>query len=113
MRTPLSELKLTVRTEHILMRGRIYDVETLFSLQPRDIYSLPDIGKKTLAEINERMAEYELAHPRPKVNPKVWLATSKDGRVKYTTDSERAQKWIESGSYRRVDAYGLIEGVGR
>ena len=37
--------------------------------------------------------------------PSLWLAIAKDGRVKYTTDSDRAQAWKDSGSYRLVRDY--------
>jgi hypothetical protein len=57
--TPLSVLNLTVHAEHCLKRGRVYDVETLKAMEARDILSIPDIGKKTLQEINLALTEYE------------------------------------------------------
>jgi hypothetical protein len=40
-----------------------------------------------------------------KLKPSLWFAIGKDGRVKYTTDSERALKWKQAGSYRLVRDY--------
>ena len=59
MSTPLSVLNLTIRAQYCLKRGRVYDVETLRAMEARDILSIPDIGKKTLQEINLALAEHE------------------------------------------------------
>ena len=59
MSTPLSILNLTVRAQYCLQRGRVYDVETLKTLGPRDILAIPEIGKKIAQEINLALAEYE------------------------------------------------------
>ena len=40
-----------------------------------------------------------------KQKPSLWLAIRKDGRVKYTTDSDRAISWKQSGSHRLVRDY--------
>ena len=40
-----------------------------------------------------------------KQEPSLWFAIGKDGRVKYTTDSDRAIKWKQSDSYRLVRDY--------
>jgi len=40
-----------------------------------------------------------------KQEPSLWFAIGKDGRVKYTTDSDRALKWKQAGSYRLVRNY--------
>jgi len=40
-----------------------------------------------------------------KQKPTLWFAIGKDGRVKYTTDSDRALKWKQAGSYRLVRDY--------
>jgi hypothetical protein len=40
-----------------------------------------------------------------KQEPSLWFAIGKDGRVKYTTDSDRALKWKQAGSYRLVRDY--------
>ena len=45
-----------------------------------------------------------LCFPRES-KPSLWLAISKNGRVKYTTDSSRVQAWKDSGSYRLVRSY--------
>ena len=37
--------------------------------------------------------------------PSLWFAIGGDGRVKYTTDSDRALKWKQAGSYRLVRDY--------
>jgi len=37
--------------------------------------------------------------------PSLWFAISQNGRVKYTTDSDRARKWKESNEYRLVRDY--------
>ena len=44
-----------------------------------------------------------LAEPEQK--PSLWFAISKDGRVKYTTDSERAVQWKTNNEYRAVQNY--------
>ena len=59
MSTPLSVLNLTIRAQYCLKRGRVYDVETLRAMEARDILSIPEVGKKTLQEINLALAEYE------------------------------------------------------
>jgi len=40
-----------------------------------------------------------------KLKPTLWLGIGGDGRVKYTTDSDRALKWKQAGSYRLVRDY--------
>jgi hypothetical protein len=40
-----------------------------------------------------------------KQEPSLWFAIGKNGRVKYTTDSDRALKWKQAGSYRLVRDY--------
>ena len=40
-----------------------------------------------------------------KQEPTLWLGIGGDGRVKYTTDSDRALKWKQAGSYRLVRDY--------
>lgn len=40
-----------------------------------------------------------------KQKPTLWFAIGEDGHVKYTTDSDRALKWKQSGSYRLVRDY--------
>lgn len=41
--------------------------------------------------------------------PSLWLAISHAGKVKYTTDRERAAKWAASSAYRIVrDYYCLL-----
>lgn len=63
--TPLSVLNLTVRVEHALRRGRVYDVETLRSMDARDILAIPNAGKKMLSEINDALTAYEnVAEPK-------------------------------------------------
>jgi hypothetical protein len=63
--TPLSVLNLTVRVEHALRRGRVYDVETLRSMDVKDILAIPNAGKKMLSEINDALTAYEnVAEPK-------------------------------------------------
>lgn len=38
-------------------------------------------------------------------HPSLWLAVGHDGRVKYTTDPDRAAAWKGSGEYRAVRDY--------
>ena len=40
-----------------------------------------------------------------KQEPTLWFAIGEDGHVKYTTDSDRALKWKQAGSYRLVRNY--------
>jgi DNA-directed RNA polymerase alpha subunit len=63
-RTPISVLDLTVRAEHLLRRGRVYDIQTLRSMDVKDILAIPDVGKKTLKEINEALLRYEMVAER-------------------------------------------------
>ena len=58
MNTPLKVLGLTVFTENRLRNGRVYDVETLQAMTPRDILAIPDMGKKTLKEVLEALDAY-------------------------------------------------------
>ena len=58
-KTPLQLLNLTVRSEHLLKRGRVYDIETLQSMDPKDILAIPGFGKKSLSEIMEALLVYE------------------------------------------------------
>ena len=58
-KTPLRLLNLTVRSEHLLRRGRVYDVETLQSMDPKDILAIPGFGKKSLSEIMDALIVYE------------------------------------------------------
>jgi hypothetical protein len=50
-------------------------------------------------------ASPEYAEQAEKQEPSLWFAIGKDGRVKYTTDSDRALKWKQAGSYRLVRDY--------
>ena len=42
---------------------------------------------------------------REAVEPSLWLAINHAGRVKYTTDRERAAKWAASSEYKIVRDY--------
>lgn len=78
-KTPLKLLNLTVRSEHLLKRGRVYDIETLQSMDPKDILAIPGFGKKSLAEIMERLLVYENTQERKvmaknrRVTPVAWI----------------------------------------
>jgi len=82
--TPLSVLNLTVHAEHCLKRGRVYDVETLKAMEARDILSIPDIGKKTLQEINLALTEYENT-TRPE---KIEMNETKHGGPAFPTQTD-------------------------
>jgi len=60
-------------------------------------------------EITNDDAEFDLCLCFPK--PRLWLAISQDGRVKYTTDGERAAAWKQSGLYRLVRDYYTEQSV--
>ena len=57
-KTPLKVLGLTVFTENRLRNGRVYDLETLQAMTPRDILAIPDMGKKSLKEVLEALDAY-------------------------------------------------------
>ena len=57
-KTPLKVLGLTVFTESRLRNGRVYDLETLQAMTPRDILAIPDMGKKSLKEVLEALDAY-------------------------------------------------------
>ena len=79
--TPLSVLNLTVRVEHALRRGRVYDVETLRSMDVKDILAIPNAGKKMLSEINDALTAYEnVAEPKQmrKDKTREWAGLTED-----------------------------------
>jgi hypothetical protein len=62
--------------------------------------------QETLDRWNETIEVlYEAIEQAEKQEPSLWFAIGKDGRVKYTTDSDRALKWKQAGSYRLVRDY--------
>jgi hypothetical protein len=56
-------------------------------------------SKEAITALRQAMEQAE------KQEPSLWFAIGKDGRVKYTTDSDRALKWKQAGSYRLVRDY--------
>jgi hypothetical protein len=67
----------------------------------------PHIGqaKACAFEIRERRVVNDHDVQADVPAPSLWLATSHAGKVKYTTDRERAAKWAASSAYRIVRDY--------
>jgi hypothetical protein len=59
----------------------------------------PDCIRAQRDELRQKLEQAE------KQEPTLWLGIGGDGRVKYTTDSDRALKWKQAGSYRLVRDY--------
>ena len=59
----------------------------------------PECIRAQRDELRQKLEQAE------KQEPSLWFAIGKDGRVKYTTDSDRALKWKQAGSYRLVRDY--------
>ena len=53
--TPIAELGLSTRTENCLIRGGIKYVEQLVKLGENDLLRLRNMGKVSLAQINEKV----------------------------------------------------------
>ena len=102
--TPLSVLNLTVHAEHCLKRGRVYDVETLKAMEARDILSIPDIGKKTLQEINLALTEYENTTKPEGIE----MNDIKDGGPAFPTQTE--VKYFHGMTLRDYFAAKALEG---
>jgi hypothetical protein len=59
----------------------------------------PECIRAQRDELRQKLEQAE------KQKPSLWFAIGGDGRVKYTTDSDRALKWKQAGSYRLVRNY--------
>jgi hypothetical protein len=59
----------------------------------------PECIRAQRDELRQKLEQAE------KQEPSLWFAIGKDGRVKYTTDSDRALKWKQAESYRLVRDY--------
>ena len=94
MNTPLKVLGLTVFTENRLRNGRVYDVETLRTMNNRDILAIPDMGKKALKEVLEALNAYandisqECVDETAKREHEPWVKTYCGGKPNYTTPFE-------------------------
>lgn len=60
--TPLEALGLSVRPYNALMRRKIYTVDALAQMSEDDIWEVPNIGTKSLTEIQEKLETYLAAH---------------------------------------------------
>jgi len=95
MNTPLKVLGLTVFTENRLRNGRVYDVETLRTMNNRDILAIPDMGKKALKEVLEALNAYandisqECVDETAKREHEPWVKTYCGGKPNYTTPQVR------------------------
>ena len=60
--TDLLELELSTRSYNVLRRGGIYTVEELKTQKEYELARLTNMGKKSLKEITEKLAEWETKH---------------------------------------------------
>jgi hypothetical protein len=67
--------------------------------------TLEDVFGKHKKDVGAITALRQAIEQAEKLKPSLWFAIGKDGRVKYTTDSDRALKWKQAGSYRLVRDY--------
>ena len=123
-KTPLKLLNLTVRSEHLLKRGRVYDIETLQSMDPKDILAIPGFGKKSLAEIRERLLVYENTQERKvmaknrRVTPVAWIkirelsymkAVAEHGKDDWQTNLGLKPEPDDEGLYTETQVQRMIE----
>ena len=58
---PIDELQLSVRSSNVLYHNDITDLYMLTSMTRRQLSSLRNLGKKSLTEIIEKLADYGLS----------------------------------------------------
>ena len=60
VKNPVDKLEFTVRTGNCLTAGGIKSVETLCNTTALELSKLPNLGRKSLKEIREKLAEHNL-----------------------------------------------------
>jgi DNA-directed RNA polymerase alpha subunit len=60
VKNPVSQLEFTVRTGNCLTAGGIKSVENLCNTTALELSKLPNLGRKSLKEIREKLAEHHL-----------------------------------------------------
>ena len=60
VKNPIDKLEFTVRTGNCLTAGGIKSVETLCNTTALELSKLPNLGRKSLKEIREKLAEHHL-----------------------------------------------------
>jgi DNA-directed RNA polymerase alpha subunit len=60
VKNPIDKLEFTVRTGNCLTAGGIKSVETLCNTTALELSKLPNLGRKSLKEIREKLAEHNL-----------------------------------------------------
>jgi len=63
VKNPITQLEFTVRTGNCLTAGGIKSVENLCNTTALELSKLPNLGRKSLKEIREKLAEHKL-HPK-------------------------------------------------
>ena len=60
VKNPITQLEFTVRTGNCLTAGGIKSIENLCNTTALELSKLPNLGRKSLKEIRERLAEHHL-----------------------------------------------------
>jgi DNA-directed RNA polymerase subunit alpha len=60
VKNPIKQLEFTVRTGNCLTAGGIKSVEALCNTTALELSKLPNLGRKSLKEIREKLAEHHL-----------------------------------------------------
>ncbi|MGM0472339.1 MAG: DNA-directed RNA polymerase subunit alpha [Bacillota bacterium] len=67
LETTIEELDLSVRSSNCLKRAGINDVEELVEQTEDDLMKVRNLGKKSLQEIKDKLAELDLSLKRPEI----------------------------------------------